>query len=258
MSEINLMDVYPPSQRTWERILERSSLVTPEKQEIGRRFGSEYFDGDSSTGYGGYCYDGRWVRIAERLRDHYKLSSGSRILDVGCAKGFLVKDLTTVVSGCEPFGIDLSEYAIQEAPGQARARLAVSSAHSLPFGNNQFDLVVVQRIVIQWHSVLVAMAQDACQQKTCIGFAVVHRRTRNAAGESQLTGIQSQLPFLLVRAMAVVALLDEDRLDIACKVHLRRLGIGREAEGNNCNKRRANLVEPRHSRRDLNKRRGEC
>ena len=142
MCEINLMDVYPPSQRTWELILERSSQVTPEKQEIGRRFGSEYFDGDSSTGYGGYRYDGRWVRIAERLRDHYRLTSGSRILDVGCAKGFLVKDLMTVVSGCKPFGLDLSEYAIQESPAQARAQLCVGSAHSLPFGDNQFDLVV--------------------------------------------------------------------------------------------------------------------
>ena len=29
----------------------------------------DYWDGDRRFGYGGYRYDGRWVRIAERFRD---------------------------------------------------------------------------------------------------------------------------------------------------------------------------------------------
>ena len=56
------------------------------------KFDFEYFDGSREQGYGGYKYDGRWVAVAERLKDRYKLREGSRFLDVGCAKGFLMHD----------------------------------------------------------------------------------------------------------------------------------------------------------------------
>ena len=35
-----------------------------------------------------------------------------RVLDVGCAKGFLVKDFMIAEPGLEAFGLDISRYAL--------------------------------------------------------------------------------------------------------------------------------------------------
>ena len=45
------------------------------------------------------------------------------MLDIGCAKGFLLHDLRQVVPGVEVFGLDVSEYAIQNSMEDVRPRL---------------------------------------------------------------------------------------------------------------------------------------
>ena len=71
----------------------------------------EFFDGDRSNGYGGYKYDGRWISVAKDIIKHFHLSKGQKVLDIGCAKGFLVKDLVDL--GIDAVGIDISKYAIK-------------------------------------------------------------------------------------------------------------------------------------------------
>src|SRR5438876_1076984 len=97
MSEINLLDRYPRSKRN---IASRAAAV-PREREVAKRFDREYFDGERTQGYGGYRYDGRWVPVAERMRDHYGLVAGQRVLDIGCAKGFLLHDLRGAVPGLQ-------------------------------------------------------------------------------------------------------------------------------------------------------------
>ena len=60
-------------------------------------------------GYGGYKYDGD----GSVKRYYWTLWSkkGSRVLDVGCAKGFLVKDFLDL--GIDAYGLDISEYALK-------------------------------------------------------------------------------------------------------------------------------------------------
>ena len=83
-------------------------------REIARRFDREFFDGERDTGYGGYAYDGRWRPVALRMLLHYALAEGaSRVLDVGCGKGFLVKDFRAI--GIRAYGIDISAYAISQS-----------------------------------------------------------------------------------------------------------------------------------------------
>ena len=106
------------------------------------RFGQEYFDGDRTQGYGGYKYDGRWLPIAETFRDHWKLKAGDRVLDIGCAKGFLVKDLMTVCPGLEVFGLDISEYAIENAIPEVKNRLKQGNAAHLPFADDSFRAAI--------------------------------------------------------------------------------------------------------------------
>ena len=138
MREVNLLDRYPRATRD---IASRAAAV-PSQRDVAKRFGKEYFDGDRGQGYGGYRYDGRWVPIAERMRDFYGLRAGHRILDVGCAKGFLLHDLRQVVPGIRVVGLDISEYAIVHAMDDVRPFLALGTADALPFADAAFDLVI--------------------------------------------------------------------------------------------------------------------
>src|ERR1700722_14032815 len=109
MPEIDLLRRYPKAKRD---IQKRQAAQSPEAIELARQYGFEYFDGTRDQGYGGYRYDGRWIPIAEDIISRYGLKAESRVLDIGCAKGFLVKDLRKVCPGLDAFGIDISEYAM--------------------------------------------------------------------------------------------------------------------------------------------------
>jgi ubiquinone/menaquinone biosynthesis C-methylase UbiE len=110
--------------------------------EISKRFGEEYFDGDRKYGYGGYKYDGRWRTFARDLAAHYGLKAGDRVLDIGCAKGFLLHDFQDAVPGIEVAGIDVSAYAIERAMDRVKPFVQVASAVTLPYPDKSFDLVV--------------------------------------------------------------------------------------------------------------------
>ncbi|HYS85747.1 MAG TPA: methyltransferase domain-containing protein [Bradyrhizobium sp.] len=110
--------------------------------ELAKKWGQEYWDGDRRINYGGYRYiGGRWEKVARAMADHYGISPGDKILDVGCGKGFLLYDFTKVVPGVEIYGIDVSEYAIENAKEEIKDRLLVGHAALLPYPDKHFDLV---------------------------------------------------------------------------------------------------------------------
>jgi protein-L-isoaspartate(D-aspartate) O-methyltransferase len=108
---------------------------------IAKRFGKDYWDGDRKYGYGGYRYDGRWRSVAERMAEHYCLKPDDKILDVGCGKGFLLYEFTQVVPGIEIAGIDISDYAIENAKPEIKAFLKCGLAQELPYEDKAFDFV---------------------------------------------------------------------------------------------------------------------
>lgn len=138
MAEIDLLRHYPRAKRK----LDKPRSQDPENVRVARLFGREYFDGRREQGYGGYRYDGRWVPIARDIVDHFGLKPGMKVLDVGAAKGFLVKDLMGVCPGLEVYGIDISHYAITHCEPEARGRLAVATAEALPFPDGMFDVAL--------------------------------------------------------------------------------------------------------------------
>lgn len=138
MREVNLLDTYPRSKRP----IAQREVSVPEQRAIARQFGREYFDGDRTQGYGGYRYDGRWVSVAARMRDFYGLKPGDRVLDIGCAKGFLLHDLRQVVPGLHIAGLDVSRYAVENSLDGARPFLVQGTADALPFRSQSFDLVI--------------------------------------------------------------------------------------------------------------------
>jgi len=168
MSEINLTDRYPGSKRP---IDERARLVTDEHRMVARQFGIEYFDGDRLYGYGGYRYHPRfWQETVRRFRDHYNLADNASLLDVGCAKGFMLHDFRELMPQLNVAGIDISPYAIENAIETVRPFLQVGNAGELPFDDDSFDLVICINTV---HN----LPLDECKQ----GLREVQRVTRRHA-----------------------------------------------------------------------------
>lgn len=139
MAEINLLDLYPNLNRDVEW---RFKNLTDEQREMARQFGEEFFDGDRLWGYGGYGYDNRWKKVVERFRDYYGLTSDSSVLDVGCAKGFMLYDFMNIIPGIKVAGLDISLYALSEAPDSIKSFLVLGNARDLPFPDHCFDLVI--------------------------------------------------------------------------------------------------------------------
>lgn len=139
MPEVNLLDLYPNPKRDVEW---RFRNLTEEQRETARRFGREFFDGDRLWGYGGYSYDGRWAKVVRRFRDYYGLNSGSSVLDVGCAKGFMLYDFWNIIPGIKIAGIDISSYALNNASVAVKHALILGNAKDLHFPDKSFDLVI--------------------------------------------------------------------------------------------------------------------
>ena len=139
MAEVNLLARLPVAKRN---IKKREQAKTLESISVSRQFGEQYFDGSREVGYGGYRYDGRWIPIAQDIVKHFNLKAGDRVLDVGCAKGFLVKDLMKVCPGLEVFGLDISEYALMHCEPEVVGRLHLGSGDKLPFPDNSFSAVI--------------------------------------------------------------------------------------------------------------------
>ena len=110
--------------------------------KVAKEYGFDYWDGDRKYGYGGYRYDGRWNSVAKKIADYYDLKPGQKVLDVGCGMAHLLYELTQVVSGLEVFGIDISKYASEHAKEEIRDRVRYGQAQEIPFGDNEFDLVI--------------------------------------------------------------------------------------------------------------------
>ena len=62
--------------------------------QIAKKWSFDYWDGSRKINYGGYKYiENRWSKAIAKMVKHYKLKDNSKILDIGCGKGFFLKDI---------------------------------------------------------------------------------------------------------------------------------------------------------------------
>jgi ubiquinone/menaquinone biosynthesis C-methylase UbiE len=139
MSRVELLRALPKITRN---IKQRAAVKDPNIVALARQYGEMYWDGPREYGYGGYRYDGRWRPVARDIIGHFRLQPGMRVLDVGCGKGFLVKDLMLECPGLEAFGLDISHYALIRCPAEIVGRLHLGSADFLPFRDRSLDAVL--------------------------------------------------------------------------------------------------------------------
>lgn len=138
--EIDLMTNYP---RTKRDVTARALEKTDKDREIARQFGRDFFDGDRAVGYGGFHYNSRfWQPVVPTFQEHYGLKTESSVLDVGCAKGFMLYDFQQIIPGITVAGCDISKYAIENSKEEVRPFLKVGDVRELPYEDNSFDLVV--------------------------------------------------------------------------------------------------------------------
>lgn len=140
MAEVDLLRGLPKTKRNIEK---RSLGKDPAVVAESKKYDQMYFDGPREYGYGGYKYDGRWVPVARDIVAHYGLKAGDRVLDIGCARGFLIKDLIDVCPGLEVFGVDISRYALMTCHPDVIGRIHLGSADDdLPFPDGSFACVL--------------------------------------------------------------------------------------------------------------------
>ena len=139
-SEIDLLINYPKSKRNVE---DRGQNKSEADRVVARQFGKAFFDGDRSQGYGGFNYHPRfWQPVVPTLQRHFKLDSQSSLLDVGCAKGFMMHDLAEMIPGITVKGLDISEYAITNTVESMQSHVQVADARMLPFQDNSLEVVI--------------------------------------------------------------------------------------------------------------------
>lgn len=138
--EIDLMRNYPRAKRDPAA---RAQTKSEEDRTLARKFGKDFFDGDRRCGYGGFSYNEKyWTPVIPDFQSHFNLTSQCRVLDVGCAKGFMLFDMQRLISGITVAGLDVSDYAITHALESMRPYLQVGNVLSLPYEDNAFDVVV--------------------------------------------------------------------------------------------------------------------
>ena len=81
-----------------------------------QKYSKDYWDGHKKYGYGGYKYiEGYHTFLAKKLIRDCKLNSESKILDIGCGKGYLVYELSKLLNSKKIYGCDVVSYAIKNA-----------------------------------------------------------------------------------------------------------------------------------------------
>ena len=164
-------------------------VVEHEKAEcatIAKQYGKDYWDGERHYGYGGYSYDGRWLPIAQAMVDHYGIKPGDKILDVGCGKGYLLHEFTQAVPGVEISGMDISEYAIENAKEEVKPFLKAGHAKKLDYADDSFDFVVSLGTL---HNLFVYDLKSAIQEIQRVGKDKKYIALESYRNESEMANL---------------------------------------------------------------------
>lgn len=127
------------------------------------------FEGANSTGE-------FWKDKAANWVNHLALAN-KKVLELGCAKGFVVKDLRD--AGVDAYGMDVSSYAIGECEEGMSQYLTQGDIRTDldQYSNKEFDVVVSFRVIECLTDAEVAQLMDDCQR---IGKKQVHIITVNS------------------------------------------------------------------------------
>jgi len=111
---------------------------------IARKFEKDFWDGKRKYGYGGYKYiPGLLEPLAKKIIKYYKLTNSSKILEIGCGKGYLLYEIYKILPKIKIVGFDISKYAIKNSKKEIKKKLSVRRAEkTYPYKDKLFDLAI--------------------------------------------------------------------------------------------------------------------
>ena len=128
------------------RLLYQDPLPIPEEMRT-------YADAEYEAGLYTRYVEARDLKIAtfrDRLDRLRKLVPSGRLLDVGCASGFMLD--VALQAGFDAFGIEFSRAAVEHASPEARPRIRIGDVDSFPLDTmGQFDVVTAFDILEHSH-----------------------------------------------------------------------------------------------------------
>jgi ubiquinone/menaquinone biosynthesis C-methylase UbiE len=137
--EINLLAHFLQQELDIKIENERTEFV----KKISCKFDKNYFDGEPIYGYGGFHYNSNlWPETIREFQKYYGLTKEHSVLDIGCAKGFMIHDIAKLIPGIMVKGVDISHYAINHVIEDMRPHCNVACASQLPFEDHSFDLII--------------------------------------------------------------------------------------------------------------------
>ena len=115
-----------------------------ECMKVSKKYDFNYWDGNRQYGYGGYKYILNHHRaLAQKLIKDYSLNKSSRILDIGCGKGFLLYEIKKIIPEIEILGLDISKYAKKNSKKEIRKYIKLKDVRKkFKFKTMYFDLVL--------------------------------------------------------------------------------------------------------------------
>lgn len=144
MREFNLLSEYPlPKEPRYVS----DSFRTIENRITATYRDKFFFDGDRNNGYGGYSYDGRWKKLANKIIQEYNLKNNSSFIHINCEKGFLIHDLLSINSKIITLGIENSNYAFDNAFGNSKDKIIKSDYLNINQKSNTYDFVLAIGVV---------------------------------------------------------------------------------------------------------------
>lgn len=109
-----------------------------------KKFGKDYF---GSGSYASYKKEAnRWVPKTAKKINNIIGNKPSRILEVGCAHGYLIAELQDKY-GHIVKGIDYSLYAVKNSEKSVQKNIKQGSILELPFRKNSFDAVICLDVI---------------------------------------------------------------------------------------------------------------
>lgn len=113
------------------------------------KFDLDYYENGVITGKSGYM-NYQWmpeltIKLAYNIIKHLDIKENEKILDYGCAKGYLVKALRLL--DMDAHGVDISEYAIKLADAEVRDYChLVSETNPFPL-EDSFDWLITKDVL---------------------------------------------------------------------------------------------------------------
>ena len=109
----------------------------------GKVYDENYFLHGRESGKS--LYDNyRWLpslttHMAQRIAEHCGIHGGARVLDFGCARGYMVKALREL--GYQGFGIDVSKWALENCDTEVKQYLYSS------FSGETYDWIIAKDVL---------------------------------------------------------------------------------------------------------------